>query len=115
MQWTVAIVDETCGACGALLPPDQPIALYTTLRKIRCVSCAEKLGHPLNPHEIDLERFRVEKDRLDSTITRAMGAPAPFIRHQLRRPMKSSAEMAEELRHVFDPKAAASGDQNRDR
>jgi len=109
MIWTVAIVDETCGRCSTPIPPDQPMATLTALRKIRCVACAAALGFPLNAAEIDLERFRIEKDRLDVAAISSIGR-TPVRRHELRRPMRSSAEMSEELRHVFDPKVAASGD-----
>jgi hypothetical protein len=101
--WTVVPLGSLaiCGACDAVIAPDQPIALLTTKRLTRCENCAARLGFTADAQELDLERFRLEQER----IARPSPAPSPVVRVPAPRPMVRAGDLA----YLFDPKAAASG------
>jgi hypothetical protein len=115
MRWTLHLTAEVpCGSCGILIPPGTPIALLMAGRvrpgdplKLcglpRCEVCVGQLADPV---EIDLERFRLEREAADAAAPPAV-LPAPRYRHvPHRRPMTAAAAMADS----FDPKLAAAHD-----
>jgi len=49
-----------CGYCGDYIEPGWPIAVLAKGTQIRCATCADNLGFPINFAEVDLERARLE-------------------------------------------------------
>ncbi len=117
MIWTVCAPGVTviCGRCLAEIPGGDPIALVTTRQLERCLLCAAALGFEPNPQEIDLERFRLEQERLarpvsDAAPSQGSAAPPTPSRPSRRMQPQRGFIRAADLAHVFDPKAAAAGD-----
>jgi len=104
--WTVSAVDETCGHCGAVMPPDQPIALVTAVQLMRCADCARRMGLAVDEADVDAARHRREVERL-AGAARPVSSGRPVVRHD---PRRRGVKAAAELRDLFDPKIAAAND-----
>lgn len=79
MRWTVAVLETSCGRCGARIGKDEPIALFGEFKRHRCTGCSVALGFPVNWEELDEERLRLEQDaiRAAQPVTRSLPvAPA---------------------------------------
>ena len=113
MTWTVLAHDAACGRCGALIPADAPVALFTTVRLIRCVDCA---GVPVDEDTVDLERWRLARERTAVRVAREeTAARHPTYRQRVparRTPLASARVVTRALARagVRDGRAAAAGD-----
>lgn len=99
MTWTVSPIAVTCGSCGRVIAAGEPLQHVTAKRLVRCIEHA--LG-PVNHTEIDLERFRLEREaiaRESSTLTVGQSRPAA----------RPTSRFDRDRALPFDRKSAAAG------
>lgn len=102
MEWRVVPFGSrvVCGRCETWLVSDQPYALVTKARLVRCRACAPG---PVDEAAIDRERHRLE----ELSRRAPEGVPQrPAVRLPRPRGLTPAREIAGT---VFDPKLAAAG------
>lgn len=115
MSWTVFASDVECGHCGRSIPADSPVkfvglSLPVEKRMKRCATCAVAYGHAtdVNWREIEAARAQIERDRQEGPTVPSLANTRPTPRiDPRRRPLTRASELADS---IFDPKAAAAGD-----
>lgn len=101
--WTVRAINAECGRCQAPIPAGEPIAFLPRTKRWRCASC---LQQPVDWNEIELERWRLEKEAAVAQWP-ADSVAAPAVRLP---PVRRPTRLSEVAAAVFDPKSAAAGD-----
>jgi len=109
MHWTVAYARRSCGHCGAAIAADVPFATFTVRRLVRCASCA---GVPVDEAEVDLERFRLEREALTGQKTTTDATPKYAPRVTTPRPVQPADAVNQSLfdQGVHDGRLAQTGD-----
>ncbi len=115
-SWTVCVVAQTCGACGDVIPPNQPICELMkgqiTRPKLRCATCAQRQGFPLDAQQVDDARFELERQRFateETPLTPAQYMARAVTRVKPPRRTRSAAEIAAKY-SLPDHKRAAAGE-----
>lgn len=101
--WTVLTLNTECGRCRVAIAAGEPIAYLPKTRKWRCASC---LQQPVDWNQIELERWRLEKEAALAQGPAGSSA-APVVRLP---PIRRPSRLSELAAAVFDPKSAAAGD-----
>jgi hypothetical protein len=116
--WTVLPLEVRCGFCTAPIAPDTPVWVRRpqgqtpTGKQYRCVACAEACGQAVNAREVDLERFRLERDAAlarEAEDRRVDETPAPPRRVKPSVPLRSFEQLSAFAGSIFDGKAARCG------
>lgn len=98
-------VDAICGGCRIVIPGDQPIALVTSRKLVRCEMCAGQMGFEVNAQEVDLERFRLEQAQRQQLVASEQPRQ-PVLRIVPPQPPLPASLFAD----LHDPRAKAAGE-----
>lgn len=117
MRWTVVPTGVTvrCGGCGVNIVSGEGLALLTTRELERCRCCAGEMGYVVDEAELDLERWRLARERgedapshptADAQLAALVRTPrrprVPVFRSRPLKPYQPTNE--------FDPRAAAANE-----